>query len=1075
VRLYPSFEENRHMPTHRPTNPSRSLPSFARPGWTSHIIDFLAAGRPQRLGFAFALGVLVALGVAACDYIVAAEDREPDAIALFPASAQVEEGDFFQLQVRDASKPGGGNLSGLDLFWESSNPAVASVDNGMVRGLSRGEARISAIAPSGKRAEATVNVARTPAEVELVGTSFLEGRVGEELTEPVEMRIVSPRGLPVDGVLVRFSVEDGAGAVSPGEATSDGAGLVTAHWTLGTLAGPQELRVRFPDHSGTPSPVIASALPGEAVTVTVLPEEVKLRLGEAFQFKSQVSDEYGNKVTEVPVRWYTSNEDVIEIEADGWISARSSGSATVEAEPLDHAQQSSADSPGKGLGRGRGNVEVDDEEAGSEAQVTILSGNGQRGPVNTELPEELTIQVTDSRGNPVRQFDVTWSVPEGGGWVSDEVTRTDGQGRASVTMTLGPTAGENEVEAKAGGLGTAEFEATALDEDGDGTEDVASVSVAPKNAAVKVDETVQLEATARDENGFVVEDARLAWKSLDTSVATVNEGGTVLGRSVGTALIVVASVCCESADTAVVDVSSATTAEEAPGQVTDLEAVDATENSVTLQWTEVDDGTGEPAKYALRYGSPEISWGSAYDTEVSVEGTQIGAALEYTYNGLEPGSEYEFQLVAYRGTLDEDAEFGDGSNVASATTEVEDPGQVTDLEAVGVSTNSVTLQWTEVDDGTGAPAKYALRYGSPEIAWGSAYDTEVSVEGTEIGATLEYEYGGLEPGTKYEFQLVSYRGTLNVDAEFGDRSNKVSATTESLPDDEPDDNGGDSDDDGDSGGGGGSDEGDSDESDDNGGGGSGVAPAFYDGFESGDLSHTENGFRWGSVAGQPWHRDHEQNPDSPQNNVGIDAPVYRGDWALHIRNGRTASRTSTLSSEDRSYRSSGSSTGSGFRSLTRDLNLKGTYDHTPRDGPHNNKWVEFFSSRPDLLVWSEMFPNNAEDGGSRLTFNATGTHTSGSHSTATQQGVVVPNDLGRWVRFRYHVRLTTLDANTVETFYEIWRDGSYLGSDTREIPTSEENHWIDRFQILGWNNHEWPELIRWFIDEVRIYTENPGW
>jgi hypothetical protein len=89
--------------------------------------------------------------------------------------------------------------------------------------------------------------------------------------------------------------------------------------------------------------------------------------------------------------------------------------------------------------------------------------------------------------------------------------------------------------------------------------------------------------------------------------------------------------------------------------------------------------------------------------------------------------------------------------------------------------------------------------------------------------------------------------------------------------------------------------------------------------------------------------------------------------------------------------------------------------------------------------------------------------------------VVVPNDLGRWVRFRYHVRLTTLDANTVETFYEIWRDGSYLGSDTREIPTSEENHWIDRFQILGWNNHEWPELIRWFIDEVRIYTDDPGW
>jgi hypothetical protein len=401
--------------------------------------------------------------------------------------------------------------------------------------------------------------------------------------------------------------------------------------------------------------------------------------------------------------------------------------------------------------------------------------------------------------------------------------------------------------------------------------------------------------------------------------------------------------------------------------------------------------------------------------------------------------------------------------------EDQDPGQVTDLEAVSATHDAVTLRWTQVDDGTGEPAKYALRYGTPTIGWADAYPTEVSIEGTEIGVPLEYEYGGLDPETAYEFRMVAYRGTLNDGAVFGSLSNIAEAVTQSEsgeeePDPEPDpEDPPEEDPEPDP-------EPEDPEEDPDVG-----APAFYDGFESGDLSHEENGFRWGSVAGQPWHRDHEQNPDSPQNNVGIDAPVYRGDWALHIRmvkdrqqNQYAQLRGPKLQEFWFEYR---------IRIPVADpnLNLKGTYDHTPRDGPHNNKWVEFFSSRPDLLVWSEMFPNNAEDGGSRLTFNATGTHTSGSHSTATQQGVVVPNDLGRWVRFRYHVRLTTLDANTVETFYEIWRDGSYLGSDTREIPTSEENHWIDRFQILGWNNHEWPELIRWFIDEVRIYTQNPGW
>jgi len=49
--------------------------------------------------------------------------------------------------------------------------------------------------------------------------------------------------------------------------------------------------------------------------------------------------------------------------------------------------------------------------------------------------------------------------------------------------------------------------------------------------------------------------------------------------------------------------------------------------------------------------------------------------------------------------------------------------------------------------------------------------------GTAIGATRSCTVLGLAAGTGYQFQLVAFRGTLNVDAVFGAFSNVVSGTT----------------------------------------------------------------------------------------------------------------------------------------------------------------------------------------------------------------------------------------------------------------------------------------------------------
>jgi hypothetical protein len=51
------------------------------------------------------------------------------------------------------------------------------------------------------------------------------------------------------------------------------------------------------------------------------------------------------------------------------------------------------------------------------------------------------------------------------------------------------------------------------------------------------------------------------------------------------------------------------------------------------------------------------------------------------------------------------------------------------------------------------------------------------VAGIAFGAKRTCTVLGLAPVTGYQFQLVAFRGTLNVDAVFGGFSNVVSGTT----------------------------------------------------------------------------------------------------------------------------------------------------------------------------------------------------------------------------------------------------------------------------------------------------------
>src|SRR5258705_51519 len=197
---------------------------------------------------------------------------------------------------------------------------------------------------------------------------------------------------------------------------------------------------------------------------------------------------------------------------------------------------------------------------------------------------------------------------------------------------------------------------------------VASVAVSPTTASVGVGQTVQLTATPKDDSGNALAGRVVTWASSAPAVAAVNGSGLVTGVTAGAATITATSE--GQSGSAAVTITAAVTN---PALVSDLAVASVTANGLTLAFTEVNDGTGQPAKYDIRYAAGTIAFGAATDVTQGtcvrpVLGSAIGARRTCTILGLSAGTSYQVQLVSYRGILDSNAVFGPLSNVASGTT-----------------------------------------------------------------------------------------------------------------------------------------------------------------------------------------------------------------------------------------------------------------------------------------------------------------------------------------------------------------------------------------------------------------------
>ena len=483
----------------------------------------------------------------------------------------------------------------------------AGSDTGKVKIVAKGN-------PGGPADTAIVTV--TPATVATVAVSpatasLVVGQTVQLVATPQDVD-----GNPLSGRVVTYA------STNPGVATVNSTGRVT-----GVAAGAATVTVAC-EGQGSPVAITVTVVP--VASVSVSPATATLTVGQTAQLTATPKDANGNPLTGRTVTWSTSNAAVAAVSGNGLVTGGAAGTATI-----------TASSEGQnGTAAMTVSVVPVASVSVSPASATVLVGQ----------TVQLTATAKDANGSPLPGRAVTWA--------------SSAPGVASVSasgLVMGVAAGTATLTATSEGKsGTATVTVPVVP--------VASVSVGPAAPSVQVGQTVQLTATPRDASGNALSGRVVTWASSAPAVATVNGSGLVTGVAAGTASITATSE--GQSGTAAVTVTAVVTN---PGTVANLTVASVTANSATLSFTEVTNGAGQPAKYDVRWAVGTMAWASGNEVTqgtctTPVAGTAIGATKSCTVLGLASGTGYQFQVVAFRGTLNVDAVFGSLSNVASGTT-----------------------------------------------------------------------------------------------------------------------------------------------------------------------------------------------------------------------------------------------------------------------------------------------------------------------------------------------------------------------------------------------------------------------
>lgn len=473
--------------------------------------------RSLRTAFAILSAAILAGALAACDSTTDPGTPSAATIHLEPTNLSITVGESARLTARvedEAGQP----IQTDDIFWRSESDAVVTVsDNGTVTGVGPGSTRIAA-SFAGRSALATIQVATPRAEVASVVVTPAAAALHLGDTQQFQATALDARGEEITGREVAWTTSDSRvlEISDAGLATARGVGAVTVSATVEGVEGSAAVSVG-------PPPV---------ANVEVSPNRAELEVGADIVLEATVTAEDGSALNGRPVTWSTSDAAIASVNANGRVTARAEGAATITATS---------------------------EDVSGSSTITVV----RRPVASLEMrPEFLALTVGENGqlealpraadGSALEGRTITWesSAPAIAGVDDDGAVRAMSPGEATITAT-------SEGRSATAGVTVQRVP-------------VASVEVTPATASVRVGEGRNLMARVRDADGGVLEGREVTWRSSNAAVATVDGGGRVTGVTPGTVYVRASSEGRSDSSRVTVTAGPPTSLEVTPGSVSIL-------------------------------------------------------------------------------------------------------------------------------------------------------------------------------------------------------------------------------------------------------------------------------------------------------------------------------------------------------------------------------------------------------------------------------------------------------------------------------------------------------------------------
>ena len=408
-------------------------------------------------------------------------------VVVNPGTASLNIGGSVTLSatLRDAN---GATLSGRAITWSSSATAIATVSStGVVNAIAPGSATITATS-EGKSGSATITVLpQAPPSVASV--------------------TIVPNGATIDSgqtVTLTATVRDSAGNALSGRAVSwsnNGSSVATVSQSgvvTSVALGSAPITAKSDTASAS---VIVTVRRVPVASVIVVPSSATIQVAATVTLTDTTKDASGNVLANRPVTWSSSAPTIASVDANGTVTGRAAGSATI-----------TGTSEGKS---GSATITVPPLPP-SVGSVTIVP-NG--ATIDSGKTVTLTATVRDSAGNALSGRAVSWS--------------NNGSSVATVSQSgvvTGVALGSAPITARSD-TASASVIVTVR------RVPVASVIVVPSSATIQVAATVTLTDTTKDASGNVLANRPVTWSSSAPTIASVSASGTVTGQAAGSATI----------------------------------------------------------------------------------------------------------------------------------------------------------------------------------------------------------------------------------------------------------------------------------------------------------------------------------------------------------------------------------------------------------------------------------------------------------------------------------------------------------------------------------------------------------